>query len=234
MLSKIRRFLIEVMRPERIVPLKVSDDLTLQLFSTCDTSLVRINKYLIHEPYTVEWIMDMPEGSVFYDIGANVGVYSLIALHTGKRVVAFEPYPPNLYLLYKNMQLNPCGDNYIKVVPLGLGRWHELTYVPISPPRDEPGAANLYEKGITCGEIPTLALDNIPGLPTPKYVKIDVDGPELHVIEGGWQTIKHARQIQLEQNHNYTDILTPLGFLHGEVYHVYKNHCDIRYTRCGQ
>ena len=73
-----------------------------------------------HEPETVRWIeTDFEEGQVFYDVGANVGAYSLIAsrFHQGSvRVYAFEPSSPNYAQLCKNININ----NSQNIVPLPL------------------------------------------------------------------------------------------------------------------
>src|SRR5262249_11802872 len=52
----------------------------------------------LKEPGTCEWIdRTVREGGDFYDIGANIGVYSILAGHRGPsgRVVAFEPHAGN-------------------------------------------------------------------------------------------------------------------------------------------
>ena len=63
----------------------------------------------------------MPEGSVVWDIGANVGLYSCYAAkHRGCRVFAFEPYVFNLEILARNIYLNQLSERvtivgYIRV-----------------------------------------------------------------------------------------------------------------------
>jgi hypothetical protein len=71
------------------------------------------------EPETVDWIETfMKEGDVLYDVGANIGAYSLVAskFFYGKvKVYAFEPAFPNFAQLCKNLALNGCQG---AVVPL--------------------------------------------------------------------------------------------------------------------
>ena len=58
------------------------------------------------EPETIEWINNFDVSDIVWDIGANVGVYSLYAARRGLRVLAFEPNPGNYYILSKNIELN--------------------------------------------------------------------------------------------------------------------------------
>src|SRR2546423_5415633 len=70
------------------------------------------------EPWTVRWLeRNLREGDVLYDVGANIGAYSLIAdaLGRGARVVAIEPAYANYAALCDNVLLNGRGD---RIVPL--------------------------------------------------------------------------------------------------------------------
>ena len=69
--------------------------------------LHRAKAFKTKEPETIEWINGFEEGGVFYDIGANVGVFSLYAaLHRNCDVYAFEPESKNYACLHKNLYLN--------------------------------------------------------------------------------------------------------------------------------
>ena len=96
------------------------------------------------EPWTVRWIEEYLEpGEVLYDVGANVGAYSLIAAVgvPGSRVVAFEPGPANFAALCANLELNAVVERVI-AVPLALG--------------DRPRAASLDRDGAVPGTAPRV------------------------------------------------------------------------------
>jgi FkbM family methyltransferase len=57
---------------------------------------------------------------VMINIGANIGYYCCLALQQNKQVVAFEPFPQNVNLLLRNIQLNGWSEA-IEVFPLALG-----------------------------------------------------------------------------------------------------------------
>lgn len=69
------------------------------------------------EPDTVEWIENFLQvGDVFYDIGANVGVYSFVAskyFQQEVKIYAFEPAFMNFNQLCKNIYINKCQANII-------------------------------------------------------------------------------------------------------------------------
>jgi FkbM family methyltransferase len=142
------------------------------------------------EPWTVRWIEEyLRPGDVLYDVGANVGAYTLLAAVAvpEARVVSFEPGPANFAALCANVELNAVGERVI-VVPLALG--------------DRPGSARLAGDGTVPGASPALdsasgsqesvtvlvdRLDDIVqrfGLPAPDHLKLDVDGSEPEVLAG--------------------------------------------------
>jgi FkbM family methyltransferase len=97
-------------------------------------TLKRAKTYSIKEPDTLDWL-DSPEpGSCYFDLGANIGQYSLypVKKHSNKiHVYAFEPQSINYYLLYKNIYLNKLGNNIASycVAVSGKSEFSKL-YIP--------------------------------------------------------------------------------------------------------
>ena len=72
---------------------------------------MRADTLLTKEPDTVAWIDRFPPDTMFWDVGANVGVYSLYAaIIAGARVLAFEPGSPTYQVLNRNIQINKVSD----------------------------------------------------------------------------------------------------------------------------
>ena len=66
---------------------------------------LRAETFLTKEPETLEWIDRMNEGAVLWDIGANVGIYSVYAAVSKRaNVIAFEPSIFNLEFLARNIK----------------------------------------------------------------------------------------------------------------------------------
>ena len=68
------------------------------------------------EPETIEWINNFGENCTFWDIGANVGIYSIYAASeiNGANVIAFEPSIENYYLLNRNISENKLSKRVLK------------------------------------------------------------------------------------------------------------------------
>ena len=153
------------------------------------------------EPFTVEWIeARVRPGDVLYDIGANVGPYSLIAAkHTGgeARVYAFEPSAGSYHDLCRNIVLNGCED---AVVPFCVALWSETALTVFHQRTLAAGAARHVLSGGASDRkaryhepLLAYALDDLIerfDLPLPNHVKVDVDGPELQVLQGASRTLR--------------------------------------------
>lgn len=142
------------------------------------------------EPWTYQWIRAaIRPGEVLYDIGANVGGYSLIALCRGATVVAFEPHHENFRELCRNVSLNGLQAQ-ATLIPLALSDRRGALRNP-----DFAGSAgqSMTLEDNESGPVSIIAdrLDDIRrdcALPLPNHIKVDVDGFELKVLEGGAET----------------------------------------------
>jgi FkbM family methyltransferase len=134
-------------------------------------------------------------GSVFLDIGANFGYYSIrlsTALNKRIEVHAFEPHPGTLQRLRGNIESNGLSD---------VVHAHQIALSDVSGPAhmaersDNSGASRLTDGGDGIA-IQTTTLDEFAG----RYnwtrldgIKIDVEGAEPRVLRGGRQTIERFR-----------------------------------------
>jgi FkbM family methyltransferase len=146
------------------------------------------------EPWTVRWLEQTGRpGDVFYDIGANVGSYSLIAAALGLRVVAFEPGYASYAALCDNIVLNRRGDT-ITPLPAVLAEHTGLATLGYSDVVAGAAEHTLDSSGEAAYRQPVLAyrLDDLVdqfGLPLPALLKVDVDGAEASVLAGGARTL---------------------------------------------
>ncbi len=186
------------------------------------------------EPDTIHWIENfLQEGDVFYDVGANVGVYSLVAskFFKGKvKVYAFEPAFMNFSKLCQNIYINRCQDN---IVPLQIAlsdrtaldsfNYSSLTIGgaqnSFGEPIDEKGKAfnPVFKQYILSYKIDDL-IKNFE-LPVPNHLKIDVDGIEFLVLKGATETLANSsvRSIIVElaegeRANEVTELLLDNGF----------------------
>lgn len=156
------------------------------------------------EPETVEWIRSFDSGSTFWDVGASVGSYSLIAAALGSYVHAFEPFAPSYGHLVQNVWLNGL-DGSIAPLPVALTTSETVKIMgrlgEFRASNTAPGSASHKEDGQFTQWVVYEAFDDEPVFDehdSDNHVKIDVDGAELEVIEGGRDVWKNVKSIMVE------------------------------------
>ncbi|MFN2303118.1 MAG: FkbM family methyltransferase [Anaerolineales bacterium] len=155
--------------------------------------------------------------SIVYDIGANVGYFSLLAavlVGKGGQVFAFEPLPRNVAFLRKHVALNRL-ENVTVIEAAVSGHSGEAAF--------QFGASDsmghLGEKGDI--NVQLISLDDwlTEGkLASPDFIKIDVEGAEYEVVCGAQKLLKKYRPIlfldthQREAHHATINLLQTLGY----------------------
>jgi len=161
--------------------------------------LWRISSVYLKETGTVQLIrQELSEGDVFCDIGANIGLYSLMAAaRTGTtgEVCSFEPLAANFASLVENIRLNDYCDR-IKPFSLaltdapGVFPFHYLSMEPGSSgsqlhapiDMDEQSYVPLVTEMKYGTSLDTLIADGM--MRPPDFIKIDVDGNEARILRG--------------------------------------------------
>jgi FkbM family methyltransferase len=176
------------------------------------------------EPWTVKWLETcLRPGEVMFDIGANVGGYSLIAakLTEGKaKIFAFEPSFSTFSNLCYNIVLNNCQE---AIVPFQIALSDQTALVDFNYSDLEPGSAlhilgepiyftgdklkSAYRQPILSYRIDDLITQF--NLPIPNHIKLDVDGTELEVLYGARQTISDNKvrslMVELSEDEKKSD-----------------------------
>lgn len=138
----------------------------------------------IKEPETIYWISQFKDDSVFYDIGANVGLYSLIAGSKGCKVYSFEPESKNFTLLNGNIQLNSYDITAYCLAVYDKFLVDKLYCSNLDSYHNFKSKSKYQETKFTQGCI-SLSLQQITEyLPSPNHIKIDVDGIEKTIVDG--------------------------------------------------
>jgi FkbM family methyltransferase len=135
------------------------------------------------------------KNDVFMDIGANIGLFSLLALHQGlKHVVAFEPLPSLADLLVANANSNRFSAQRLTVVREALGSTTgSANYLP--GPLDNSGQGRIDLSSPADFHVPVqmTTLDTyLAANPShvPNIMKVDVEGLELDVFQGASKLFK--------------------------------------------
>ena len=163
----------------------------------------RANTLFSKEEDTIKWIDQYGgKNNIFFDIGANIGVYSLYCAKLYKnRVFAFEPQYKNNVLLEKNIQTNKL-ENFISVIPNPIYSKNKLDFL-YSDEDNLSGSAsttfiekkNLKNSKQKKSLVLSFTIDFLVEkflIPKPNLIKIDVDGNEHEVIKGAIKTINSS------------------------------------------
>lgn len=194
--------LTEKLAPTIKIPLQFG---SLKMYCPGRLPVWRANSFLTKEPETIKWVDSFEENSVFWDIGANVGVFSLYsALRHEIKVLSFEPAAANYFVLNNNIQLNKL-DDVITAFCLAFNKSSRLDRLflsssefgsalhTFSKSNDHDEKSTIYKKkqGMIGYSIDDFIKQFEP--PFPNYIKIDVDGIEGQIIEGARSTLADER-----------------------------------------
>ena len=140
-------------------------------------------------------------GSVVWDVGANVGYFSLLAARLGAQVHAFEPVPESAARLRANVAANGLEDR-IELHEVAVGaRTGRYPFLVVG----DPSWSHLADRGRHAmtrevRDVEVVRLDDLP-LPAPDLVKIDVEGSEGAVLEGGARILREHRPVVVVELH---------------------------------
>ena len=204
----------------------------LQYFTPSQHMKWRVDTLFTKEPDTVRWLSCMSDDELLLDVGANVGMYSILAaVGRGVQVIACEPESQNYGLLNRNILMNNAGGR-ITSYCLALSDCCGLDSFYLSD--FKPGGSchtvgesvdfNLqprpsgYVQGCVVSTLDSLIEDQ--AVPVPTHVKIDVDGIEHKVIQGMAKTLADpaVKSVLIELNPNLDehralfDLMDELGF----------------------
>jgi FkbM family methyltransferase len=160
------------------------------------------------EPETVEWIESFGCEDIFYDIGACVGTYSLVASKHAMAVYAFEPAYFNFNLLMRNIQRNAMrGNTSWNIIPVCNPLARRTGMLSFNYMSTKDGSSmhvlgsdvdyngKVFEPEF-CQPMFAFSLDDFIerfGILRPHHIKLDVDGTELDILKGAARTLRSKR-----------------------------------------
>jgi FkbM family methyltransferase len=206
----------EATSPSDISPIHVFEYNGRSIKFECPSEIARqrAKGVLLKEPGTIAWIESFEANSSFWDIGANIGMFSLYAaVFRNARVTSFEPAAPTYATLVRNIAANGL-DRTSRALCVAID---DRCHVSDMRMRDDvPGSAlhmfgtdtdytgaivePAYHQGALGASIDALV--SIFGLSPPDHIKVDVDGLERAVVAGGTATFRHCKSILIELDLN--------------------------------
>jgi len=199
----------------------------------------RVKTFYTKEPETVAWIKNF-NGGVFWDIGANIGIYSLYCAYINPSMIvhAFEPMRKNFIRLWQNIFLNNFDSITAHYMCVGNRMGSALFSTKSIEIGSSGGQVSETEKsGEISYRIPIMTGDAVALMTCctnffanyPSYIKIDTDGNELDILKGmAWllndeSRILRSLLVEINNNDNQIfDILSDAGFEPDERYNRLK------------
>lgn len=152
---------------------------------------------LTQEPNVAAWFHPR-EGETVIDVGANVGGYTVRAAHAGARVLSLEPNPQTFAVLQKCVGLNGWTNVELRQIAAGRVGGASTLYLP----EVFSGRASLvHDFKSHSVQVNVDSLDNVvksSGLTRVDWLKIDVEGSEIDVLEGARATLRRTKRIIIE------------------------------------
>lgn len=194
----------------------------------------RAETFSVKEPETLEWLDRYAGAGALYDVGANVGLYSVYFAKTHPGTVyAFEPSVLNLALLARNISRNDVASRVV-IVPNPLTSSNQVADFHLSM-LDEGGAMSTFGADFghdgqslaarmdyrTSGMSLDFLLEQSLLPEPPALLKIDVDGIEHLILRGATSTLggESLQSVLVEVNDAFTELadevprlLTAAGF----------------------
>lgn len=216
--------LIEVTSFRQVVEVE-AEGASYRFVCSTDKEVRRAGRLFAKEPGTIAWLKGaLGPRDVFYDIGANIGLYTVFAakrMGDAGLVVSFEPHLPNATSLLGNVEANALTGR-VKLVSVPLAdrdgfdhfHYHSLRHATSS---SQFGAADLNGQPFepVMGEIKygcrlaTLVASGL--IPPPTIVKIDVDGREPAIVDGMQDMLRSReapREVQIEIDRGTAEAIT--------------------------
>ena len=169
------------------------------------------------EPETLDWIDTFEDNEVLWDIGANIGLYSLYAAKKKNcKAYCFEPSVFNLEILARNIYINNC-INQIFICPFAVSDKNHLSMLKLQS-KDWSGALSSFDhdfgfdgkKIVESFEYNVFGfkIDDIYeklGLENPDHIKIDVDGIEHIILSGADNLLSKVKSVHVEINDDFIE-----------------------------
>jgi len=173
-------------------------------------SFGRASALMTKEPDSLKWIDRIEPGSIFWDIGANVGTLTLYAASRETlRVWSFEPAAANYYNLVANCELNGYSKK-VQCLQLGFSDRTEIAFLNVSQLllgrsfsfKEQPNKPYSGKQAVQVWSIDEFIAHY--DVPCPNYIKIDVPGLSHEILDGAIKTLSRqgVKEIQIEAHEN--------------------------------
>ena len=192
-------------------------------------NFIHTNSCHAQEDSIKDYIKSLSKDSIFYDLGANLGWFSLYAASLGLETHAFEIDKDNFRGLRENTESFGLSNHYIynigiadtnrkvnlRKINCNIGEHHKTIDIENFSADNKIVSYNFVE------EVEVDSIDNIiknKKIPYPNAMKVDIDGSEYAFLLGAKETLKYVNSMVIElfvksqYHNNIVKILKENGF----------------------
>lgn len=179
-----------------------------------DLCLWRVKTLLTKEPSTIKWLDSLEKSDVLWDVGANMGLYSIYAAYFKKcQVYAFEPESQNYALLNRNISLNKSKN--ITAYCLAISNEIKINKLGLSNTNAGSSGHSIDSKNVLSQGCVTYSINELVNLnlQPPTHLKIDIDGLDHLVVYGADKILSSLTSILIELDTANKDQMKILDYL---------------------
>lgn len=165
-----------------------------------------------------KFLKQLNPGDSIVDVGAHIGLYSILALSVpDTNVHIFEGHPTNVHRVLKNLRYNGVRD---RATVYSMYSWSESTTLEIGTETNQFQASVTKKSDLFTGAYP---LDDCLTNNQIDMIKIDVEGVAGRVLEGAQDILSNQRPICLIEVHSKDERLLVENQLEEYEYHIDKS-----------
>jgi len=157
------------------------------------------------------------KGQVVLDIGAHAGFYTLLAselVGPKGQVIAFEPFPKNIYFLKKHLEINRIQN--VLVWEAAVGSMTGLSRFKVGSDGYTGSLSSSGEVCVSVVNLDDLVSDRL--IPVPDVIKMDIEGGELEALTGAVDLLSYFHPVLFLSTHGAAihnkclELLTSVGY----------------------
>ena len=173
---------------DRVVTVEIDNGIRLRSPRSAFYLLSKSERFITHE-----FKNSIRPGTLVLDIGAHVGIYTLLAANrvgSAGKVIAVEPNPENLRLLDDNVRYNKF-DRIVQVIPNAASNRRETMRL-FRGTRSMESSLHSLDEIESVISVECVRLDEAVGPERVAVIKLDVEGHEIEALEGMEASIRRS------------------------------------------
>lgn len=155
-----------------------------------------------YEKHLVDFLLPLVKGKVLFDVGANVGSYTMTLTKAARHIYSFEASPANASILGNFASLS--GLNNVEIINRAVSDTHGEEAIIYSSPDTGGNNTRFHDFGLGGEAVSTITLDQFAidhGVGKVDVIKMDIEGSEFAAFRGARRILGRDRPLLLVEFH---------------------------------